>query len=268
MRHKASFWALLLTAVLGFQLLQAASLEETFKKRIDAKGFDRVRVQNVNGSIEVSSWAGDEIEIIAYKKVRADDAERAGRMMEALTVEVTENGGELNVETVFPKGRRGHSGGFFSWLFGGGSSGSSVSYEIKVPKKMNLDLHSTNGALTVTSSSGEMVLGTTNGKIRAEDISGTVRARTTNGSLNISMKEVTKNEEMNLKTTNGSVKLYLPSTINADIEARTTNGRIRCELPLSEGYNKSKRRLDGEINNGGPLIYIKTTNGSVSILEY
>ncbi len=268
MRHKINIWMLLLTMILGFQLLQAATLEETFKKRIDAKNIERVRVQNVNGSIEVSSRTGDAIEIIAYKKVRADDTEHAGRMMEALTVEVTENDGELVVETILPRNRRGHSGGFFSWLFGGGSSGSSVSYEINVPKKMNLDLHSTNGALTVTGSSGEMVLSTTNGKIRAEDISGTIRARTTNGSLNISMKEVAKNEEMNLKTTNGSVKLYLPSTINADIEARTTNGRVRCELPITEGYKKSKRRLEAEINDGGPLIFIKTTNGSISILEY
>lgn len=267
MRHKTHFWVFLLTTVLGFQLLQAATLDETFKKRLDAKEFERVRVHNVNGSVEVSTWKNDEIEIIAYKKVRADDAERAGRLMEAMSIDISENDGALVVETILPRNRRGHSGGFFSWLFGGGGFGSSVSYEIKVPEKMNLDLHSTNGALTVIGSSGEIVLGTTNGKIRAEDISGAVRAKTTNGSLNISMKKVDK-EELSLKTTNGSVKLYLPPTINADIEARTTNGRIRCELPITEGYKKSKRRLEAEINNGGPLIYIKTTNGSVSILEY
>jgi len=52
-----------------------------------------------------------------------------------------------------------------------------------------------------------------------------------------------------------------------DIKAKTTNGSIRCELPIDKSYSRSRKRLEGSINDGGPLIYIKTTNGSVKILE-
>ena len=94
-----------------------------------------------------------------------------------------------------------------------------------------------------------------------------MRAHSTNGSINVSMHKFSE-DEMSFKTTNGSIKLYLPYNTDADIEARTTNGSIRCELPMSERYTKSKRRLEGEINDGGSLIYMKTTNGSISVLEY
>lgn len=254
--------------IAGFQLAGATTLEETFKKRLDASAFNEVKLDNVNGSIEVSCWKNDEVEIVAYKKVRANGTDRAQKLMELLTIDINEEGDLLIIETKLPKHRRGSSSGFFSWLFNGGSSGTSVSYEVRVPEKMDLDIQSTNGTVTATDCSGDIQLATTNGKIRAEEVSGSLRARSTNGSLNISMRKVTPNKEMGFKTTNGSIKLFLPSDVDADIEARTTNGRVRCELPLTESYEKSKRRLEGEINDGGPLIYLKTTNGSISILEY
>ncbi len=54
--------------------------------------------------------------------------------------------------------------------------------------------------------------------------------------------------------------------IDADIEARTTNGRISIDFPVTiQSGQISKRRLDGRIGDGGPLISLKTTNGPVKI---
>lgn len=268
MKRNSLYFLVLIFIVSTFQVVQATTLEEVFKKRLDASNFNEVVLENVNGSIDVACWKNDEIEIVAYKKVHANDSDRAQRLMDALEIGINEDGDRLIIETRLPKHRRGANDGFFSWLFNGGNSGTSVSYELKVPAKMDLDMHSTNGAVMVSECNGHMQLTTTNGKIRAEEVSGAIRAKSTNGSLNISMRKTLPDEEMGFRTTNGSIKLYLPHSIDADIEARTTNGRIRCELPLTESYEKSKRRLEGEINDGGPLIYLKTTNGSISILEY
>lgn len=267
MKRSISLFISFFTLALGLQFVQAATLEETFKKRLDASDYSNIIVQNVNGSISVSSWTNDEIEIVANKKVRADNMERARRLMDALKIDISDDGKSLLVETKLPRNRKGRNNGFFTWLFNGGNSGTSISYEIRVPKQMDMEIRSTNGSVTVNDCSGDIMLSTTNGKIRAEEMAGALRVRSTNGSLNISMRKVDK-KEMSFKTTNGSIKLYLPFKTEADIEARTTNGKIRCELPLSESYEKSKRRLEGELNNGGSLIYLKTTNGSISILEY
>lgn len=268
MRYGKFIISLTISLLLATQLAFADRLEETFKKRIDANGFTNLSIQNVNGSIDISSWDKDEIEIVAYKKVYADDPDRAKHLMTMLKVEIVEDSERLNVQTVLPSPRKSHNNGFFSWLFNGGNSGTSISYELKVPRKIDLDVLSTNGGLSIEGCQGKMTFVTTNGKIKAEELSGSVKARSTNGSLNIQFVNVSDTDEMSFKTTNGSIKVYLPSNTNADIEARTTNGSIRCELPLMERYERSKRRLEAEMNDGGPLYYFKTTNGSVSILEY
>jgi len=263
---KRLFVFLMLTFAL-VQSIQAATLEETFKKRTDAKGLTDITLSNTNGNIEVSSWERDEIEVIAYKKVRAESDERAERMMSSVKIKIEDKDGSLHIETILPKNR--HSGdGFFTWLFNGGSSGASVNYEIKIPKQMDMEIHSTNGAITVTDCKGDFDLSTTNGKIRAEDIAGTVQAKSTNGSLRISFRKISTEQDMRFRTTNGSIKLYLPVNTNADFEAHTTNGSIKCELPLTEKYEKSRKRLEGEINNGGALISARTTNGSIRVMEY
>lgn len=248
------------------ELSLATTLEETFKKRLPAQDVQQVTLNNVNGSVLVSGWDKKEIEIIAYKKVRATSSEKARELLNKLDVEVVESGGEIEINTILPR-KRDRNGGFFSWLLNISGFDVAVKYEIKVPLKMDLDLRSTNGGIRIDNCKGMIKLTTTNGKITGDKISGNIIARTTNGSVEMEMLKVDIQEEMTLKTTNGSIRLYLPDDINVDVKAKTTNGSIRCELPLTEGYEKSKRRLEGSINKGGPRIYLKTTNGSIKILE-
>ncbi len=258
-------WILIVSAFI--QLASAATLEETFKKRIDAKDITEVVLSNINGNIQVSSWEENAIEVIAYKKVRGSNERKAQRLMEHLIIDISQEGSSLTIETDLPQSRNNGSG-FFTWLFNGGGNSASVNYELHVPKTMNLELHSTNGAIIATDCSGDFDCSTTNGKIRLEDISGSARAKSTNGSLYISFRKFNSDKEMRFRTTNGSIKLLLPYNTNADLEARTTNGSIKCELPLTERYAKSHKRLEGEINDGGTLLTLRTTNGSIKILEY
>ncbi len=246
----------------------ATSLEETFKKKIPSENITSVSVYNQNGSIEVESWAEDQIEIIAYKKVRASNREKAEKLMEYLEIEIDKSGGNLRIETIHPRKNKDNEGGFISWLFSlGDNGGASVDYVIKVPQKMDLDLHSTNGGLNVSNCEGTIDLKTTNGKIVAEDIIGSTNCRTTNGSIKAYLDKVYPKENMTFKSTNGSIKVYLPRNINADVEAKTTNGSISCDLPTKGESKRSKRHFYGEINDGGSLIYLKTTNGSIRIYE-
>ncbi|KAA3613179.1 MAG: hypothetical protein D8M58_12800 [Calditrichaeota bacterium] len=249
--------------------LSARELEETFKKNISVDTATRLTVDNRNGNIEVKAWDNDEVEIVAYKKVRADDRETAERLMEELQISITEDRDEIEIITEYPDrhNRRG-GGGFFGWLMGGSSGRHySVSYEIRVPMKFDLDVGSTNGRLEILDCDGRMRLETTNGKIIADDISGSVRCKTTNGSINVSMIKVSEDDEMSFKSTNGSIKLFVPDDIDAEIRARTTNGSISCDLPNMRDYNRSKRKMEAVVNDGGMMIYLKTTNGSIRIRE-
>lgn len=243
---------------------QATTLEETFKKRIPAADKSQLVLENRNGSITISSWRNDEVEIVAYKRVKAGSSGDAHEIMNGLEVRISDRGKSIDVETLFP---RKHEGGFLSQLFSGGHVNMSVDYEVRVPAEFDLDIQSTNGGIFVEDCAGMIQLKTTNGKISAKDIAGAVKLKSTNGSIKASLNEFTPDKDMSIVTTNGSIKLYLPVNIDADLEARTTNGSIRCNLPVEKTYHKSKRRLEARINDGGPAIYLKTTNGSIRVDE-
>ncbi|MBN1407754.1 MAG: DUF4097 family beta strand repeat protein [Calditrichaceae bacterium] len=246
----------------------AISLEETFTKKIPAENISSVHVHNQNGFIDVESWTENQIEITAYKKVRAGSREKAEKLMEYLEIEINQSGDNLKIVTIHPQKNKDNDGGFISWLFSlGDHGGASVDYVIKVPQKMDLDLNSTNGGLSVKNCEGLIDLKTTNGKIVAENIKGSTNCKTTNGSIKVYLDKMYPKEDMAFKSTNGSIKVYLPSDINADVEAETTNGSISCDLPIKSEHRKSRRQFYGEINDGGALIYLKTTNGSIRINE-
>lgn len=268
MRSKFNKISLLLLFTGLINLSFATSLEETFKKQLSAENVTSVSVSNQNGSIEVESWAKDQIEIIAYKKVRASSREKAEKLMELLEIEIDETGNRVRIETIHPRHSKNRDSGFLSWLFNlGDHGGASVDYIIKVPQKMDLDLNSTNGGLYVSDCEGIIDLRTTNGKIVAENIKGSTNCKTTNGSIKAYLEKVYLKEDMTFRSTNGSIKVYLPGDTNADVEAKTTNGSINCDLPIRGKSKSSKRHFYGEINDGGSLIYLKTTNGSIKIYE-
>ena len=207
-----------------------------------------------------------EIEIVAVKKTQASSSSDARKLMEALKIDINYSGNEVTVKTISPSDNGGH-GGFFSWLFCSGGGNTSVRYTIKVPKNINLNLHSTNGNISVKKCNGKMRLETTNGNIHSDDISGAVRCSSINGSLKIYFKNTDSAEDMEFKTTNGSINIYLPKNVNASVRARTLNGTIHCSLPMSSVFEKSDTRLEGAFNNGGSHLNIKTTNGNIDISE-
>jgi len=267
MRYKISWIFFLINIVAFVGILSANELEETFRRQVPVGQATRLTVENRNGSITVSGYDGDQVEIIAYKKVRGG-GDDAARLMDELKINVDITDSNVEVSTEYPGKNSRHSHGFFSWIFGLGRSGNmSVSYKIRVPLKFDLDLSSLNGSIKVNNCEGRMRLETTNGRIVADDVKGSIRCETTNGSIRATFLKVLENDEMSFSSTNGSIKLYLPQKTPANISARTTNGSVRCDLPMERDNERSRKHLEAEVNGGGPRIYLRTTNGSIRISE-
>ncbi len=246
------------------QFANASTAKKTFKKSISFNQGGYLSLSNKNGEIEITAWEKDVVEIIAYKVVRASDRETAEKLLEHLKIEIKENDNEIIVETDFPSSS---DNGFFGWLFEGGNNSFSVSYEVKVPRKIDLNIHTTNGDVEVKDISGRLRLESTNGSIVGRDIQGLTKCRTTNGSIKVSFDEVSGEDEMNFKTTNGSIKLYLPESYGAKAELKTTNGHIDSDFSMSGSSYKSKKKFSGIINDGGHDLYCKTTNGNISLIK-
>jgi len=251
--------------VLVGALLQSAiasTAKETFKKTItfDQGGF--LSLSNTNGDVDIIAWDKDEVEIVAYKVVKAANRETAEKLLKHLKIEISESDDEIIIETDFP---HSSGSGFFGWLFGGDHNSFSVKYELRVPAEIDLNIHTTNGGVEVEDVSGRLRLESTNGGIVGRDIRGLTRCKTTNGSIKVAFSEVSGEDKITFKTTNGSIKLYLPESFGADAELKTTNGHIESDFPMSGSSRKSRKKFSGTINKGGSELLCSTTNGNIGL---
>ncbi len=267
--YKTVIFLSLFMFLIGTTLLQAGDFQgynekEDFHKTFPLDKDGTFSLINVNGPVSIKTWNSDEVDIQAEKAVR-------GRRenLDKIKIEIESGSGRIVVNTIFPK-IRGFRG--------------KVSYEIKVPEGLELEkirtvngninirgyvtdvrATTTNGDISVSEASGQLVFITTNGNVNTEDVQGEINARSTNGSIYLEVDSVS--DEITARTTNGGISLTIDSkNIDADVEVRTTNGRITIDFPVTiQSGQISKRRLDGRIGDGGPLISLKTTNGSVKI---
>ncbi len=200
-----------------------------------------------NGGINVVGWDRDEVLVRARIQAQARTAETAARI--GSEVRITAAGNEISATGPNREGRE-------SW---------SVSYDVFVPRGQELNLRSTNGGLRVVDVSGRLKMQTTNGGITLDGVSGAVTARTTNGGVRITMAGGQISPDgLDIRTTNGSVRLALPDGVNAHLEARTTNGGMTVDFPI-QVQGRLGRSLSTDLGNGGPTIRAVTTNGSVRV---
>ncbi|HRI04464.1 MAG TPA: DUF4097 family beta strand repeat-containing protein [Pyrinomonadaceae bacterium] len=151
--------------------------------------------------------------------------------------------------------------------------GWSVSYEISVPRSSNVDLTAHNGGLSVKGVDGSINFETMNGGVNLDGVAGTVKGRTTNGGINVRLVGSSwKGTGLDVQTTNGGVNIHVPENFAAHVEAGTTNGGftsnivgLQPEKSDDNKYYQRKTRVNTDLNGGGPLVRIMTTNGGVRI---
>lgn len=263
MKHSRRYFNLLLVLLFGLTgMTYAGTLEKTVKKEASLKYGGEVVLDNVNGKITIEGWDREEVSVIAEIRVRDRNEDRAQELLDEIEIDFDERRGEIRIRTITPK----RNSGFWGWASGNKSS-VSVYYRVKVPEECSLDIDNTNGAIEVSDVEGEIRLESTNGKIWTESVGGTVDANTTNGSIKVDIADITSSKDMEFTTTNGSVKIYLPEDAGFDLNARTTNGSIKTDFSMNTRSKYNRRRMQGSVNGGGPLVYVETTNGSINVWE-
>ncbi len=223
--------------------------EEQISKTFDLKSGCSITVHNTNGSISVEGWDQDKVDVLAVKTAYGYDGSDAERNLKRLEVTFDQSGNNLTINTHYPH----------TMSFGGG-----VQYTLRVPRKADVTLNSTNGRIQATDVQGQIRLGTTNGTVTAENIGGSLHASTTNGKVSAAFTRPLSGD-VHLSTTNGSVRLALPEDLDADISASTTNGSIHSDFPITTEGSIGRHSLKGRIGKGGFQIRLNTTNGGISI---
>ncbi len=151
----------------------------------------------------------------------------------------------------------------------------------------DLEATTSNASIEAEKLSGSAVLRTSNGRIHGDGIRGTLEAKTNNASIDVTVTEADPNHPMILTSSNGTITLNLMSWKNNEIRANTSNSSINVRLPdkvdagihastsngsITTDYEVttsriSKTLLDGKIGNGGSMIDLQTSNGSIRLTK-
>ena len=214
----------------------------------------RLEVINVNGKIEVSPASGSQVEVWAYREVRARSEEEAkARLAKAQMIE------DVGPDHVRIEAKPNDQGVSF-----GPHGRVTIEYRVKIPAGLVTSFRTENGPVRLENIDGRITLASTNGPILGRGLSGSVDASTVNGGIEIGLTAM--NGDSKIVTVNGPATLILSPEINADLEAAAVNGGVTTQdgLPLTVS-DRTNRRVTGRLNEGGPRISVQTTNGGVRV---
>lgn len=201
----------------------------------------------VNGGVEVVGTARRDIRVKARIEAHARTEDRAEAIAEAVRIH-SEDG------RVFATGP---DTGNREWW--------SVSFELEVPARMDLNLLAHNGGLTVEGVTGTLRLTTRNGGIHLASVNGDVVAETGNGGVNVRLDgEAWEGKGLDVTTTNGGVEVVIPRDYSAHLVTGTTNGGIDIDFPVTM-QGRIGRRISTDLGRGGATVRVMTTNGGVAI---
>jgi DUF4097 and DUF4098 domain-containing protein YvlB len=228
-----------------------------WRKTYELSPGGRVEIGNVNGRINVRTGEGNVVEIVALKTAKAASVDAARQTLGRIEIRESSAPDAVKVDT--------HLDRSASSVFG--DTNWHVEYTVRVPAAANVTLSTVNGGVEVTGVTGRVVAQATNGGIVARSISGMIDASTTNGGVDVELARVDPGGAK-LECTNGGIALGLPSSSSATLSARVTNGGIDTGgLSIMTRGESSRRRMDGDLNGGGPRISMACTNGGIELRQ-
>jgi hypothetical protein len=238
--------------LLAFSLIATATasarVTEKFSQTypLDANG--SIRLENVNGSIEIIAWDRNEVSLEAEKSARNEEG------LARMHLKIESSARRLTVKTEYEK----------KWKLWE-TMNAKVQFKLRVPAGATLDgIEVVNSDITVTGMNGDVHLDAVNGGIEASGLSGAGRFETVNGSVRVSYTAMPTGSGISLETVNGSCVLTLPEKAAFDLDTDTVNGRVSCDFPITL-ESSGKRELRGAVNGGGTRVTLESVNGSLAV---
>jgi len=147
-----------------------------------------------------------------------------------------------------------------------------------------LEIRTGDGHIGVQGAQGEIRLRTGDGHIEARGVDGTLEATTGDGHISVEGRFDVLNiktgdgsvearigagskmkEGWSIRTGDGRVDVGLPEGLQANLDAKTRDGRISTDFPMTVEGEISKSSVQGKLNGGGPVLTIRTGDGSVRL---
>lgn len=295
---------LLLTGCVDFgDFGDSEAYKEDFHHVYPLNSGGSVSIETFNGSIELTGWEQNSVEVNGTKYAST----RSG--LDAIRVDVSSPSGSVRIRATKDTDFHHNMGMRFTvrvpkrvLLDSISTSNGHVRIEdvdgnarlhtsngaIRVSRlKGDVEARTSNGAIEIDSLEGAAKLHTSNGSIRAESSHGGFEATTSNGSITARLSDPASTwpihasssnghielridardvPEVRAETSNSSIVVRLPAGANADVRARTSHSSVSSEFDGVRAENDhGHHELNGRIGAGGRMIELSSSNGTIKI---
>jgi Putative adhesin len=236
---------------------------ETFTWKGPVQADSWLRLRNVSGDFDIRQGTGDSAEIqlvIERSSSYAPPAQVKVLQTSDGIIACVLYGNDNTCSAAEYKGGNTWASGSLPFMKGN----TSVKGTVVLPKGVKLDAESTNGDITVNAAGSDVMLTTVNGDIEVRGTRGAVKIHTTNGDIDVGLDAM--GTGFSVETTNGDVKLELPTTLNAALTMRTVNGTLDIGMPANI-TTKTAKQIIATLGTSGSPMDISTTNGDITLRQ-
>lgn len=247
--------------------------QESIKRTFDVPGSDRkLLVDNVSGSIHVTGYDGNQVQVSVQKHIYGRSAEALAEGKRDVKLDLSQQGSFVRLYADGPfrdnHGYRGDDYYGYRVIF---------DYEIQVPRNSALSLKNLNSEIVVKGTAGDFEINGLNGGIEMDQVAGSGKVRTLNGKLKVTFA---KNPERDCEfhTLNGAMDVYFHDPLNADLRYKTLNGGVFADFDVTaipgttttstQGgrvYYRPNRDGSARAGKGGPVLRFEGLNGAIRL---
>ena len=288
-----AFVGLVAVSCLLASCMTFGNIKDRMTKSFPVDSGGTLAIESDTGSIAVQGADIDSVEVEIYREVRTENEKKAAEILEDFDIQFHHSGNDVAIKAKYKKkGLRRFWNNIGKYL--------RVKFIISVPSEYNVDLNTKGGSIAVKQLRGEVLAKTSGGSLNFENIRGNISGKTSGGSISIgevvgrsnirtsggsiqirladgpvdahtSGGSITVEEvkgDIKAHTSGGSITVHLSGDIGMDVNAKTSGGRVHADFPISLKGEISKRSLYGEMNGGGPELYLRTSGGSIYLKKY
>lgn len=240
-------------------------------------GEKEVIVDNINGSIAVEGYGGQEVQLIVHKTIFARSQERIELAKQKIRLEITEEDNTIELYVDAPYRQRDGSINHRGWRHYGYDV--TFDFELKVPRAANIYLKTINdGRIDVKDVSGDYDLHNINGRIDATGLSGSGRIYALNGGVTVDFEQNPK-KDCYFGSLNGEIDVTFLASLEADFRFKTFNGDVYTDFDVSylsprkattkrrrgKYVYKADKAFGARVGQGGPEFEFDGFNGDIYV---
>lgn len=242
-----------------------------------------VLVDNTRGSIHVTAYDGDAVELQVRRRTRFESQQYLQEANDDVRLEIRDRGHRVELVVDAPWRNRWNdwNNGFEEgYRFYGYEV--TFDFELKVPRNAGVYLRTVNeGEIHVEGIQGPFEVRNVNGNVTMTDMGGSGRCTTINGSLEVWFRS-NPAEECLFRTVNGKIEVSFQEPLSADLVFKTFNGEAYTDFDVAavdQPLTTVKKRRGATIyrhgessivraGDGGPRLAFDTLNGSIYVLKH